>query len=109
MADAPYLPVPKTRDENEPTALIFSLQQDDGSVYECRVPNRARPSLGYGYMRRIRKEGKEAAEAWLMEKVLGDEALTVLENYDDLTPAQNASITARIRDVAMGGLQSPSA
>lgn len=84
------------------SVLIFEL---DGVEY--RIPNKARPSLGYGYMRRIRKDGAVAAEAWMLEKSLGEDALEALENYDDLTDAEDKRIKERVQAIILGGAELP--
>lgn len=83
--------------EREKT-LLFSLNGED-----FFIENRKRPNLSFGYMRRLRTEGEVAAESWMMEKMLGLEALEALENFDDMTDDDATALNTRLREIAMGG------
>lgn len=89
------------------SVLIFAIEHDDGSVFEKRIPNVARPSLSYGYLRRVRQLGQVEAEAWMMWKVLGDDGLEALEEYEGMTPEVDEAIKKRIEAVTSGGAQNP--
>lgn len=111
MTPAPMLPrsegTPEVTEEN--SILVFAIEHDDGSVFEKRVLNQARPNLAYGYMRRLRQVGQVEADSWMMWAVLGDDGLEALEEYEDLTPELDEQIKLRIRDITQGGTQNPKA
>jgi hypothetical protein len=73
------------------SVLVFAIEHDDGTVFEKRIPNVARPNLTYGYLRRIRQVGQMEAEAWMMWKVLGDDGKN------------------RVQKITNGGAQNPKA
>lgn len=89
--------------------LIFTTVDDDGNETPYYIENRARPNLSYGYMRRIRQVGQAEAESWMMEKVLGNDAMEALEEMDDLDPEDDKALRERIRDITMGGMEAPKA
>lgn len=89
----------------ENVTVIFSVDDRDYSI-----PNRTRPHISYGYLRRLAKDGEEAAGAWLISAMLGDEALEALEALgDDLTEEQNDALMERVREIALGGATAPKA
>lgn len=91
------------------SVLIFAIEHEDGTVFEKRIPNVARPNLSYGYLRRVRQEGQVEAEAWMTWKVLGDDGLEALEEYEGMTPEVDEAIKRRIQEVTSGGSQNPKA
>lgn len=99
---------PKAKKAKE-TTLLFTGVEPDGTEIEFTIENRARPNIAFGYMRRLRNVGAEAAQAYLLEMMLGDEALAYLEQQEDLTQEENDAIMERVKNIAMGGAQAPKA
>lgn len=91
------------------TTLLFTGIEEDGTEIEFRIDNRARPNIAFGYMRRLRSVGPEAAQAYMLEQMLGDDALAYLERQEDLTEEENEAIMDRVKTIAMGGAQAPKA
>lgn len=117
---APRIVSPETPVDHERTVIFTGTEKvlkhdDNGQPYhetvekEFTIENRVRPSLVYGYMRRLRSLGAEQAQAWMLDKVLGDDALAYLEDQDDLTFEDNEALNQRIKEITMGGLQGPKA
>lgn len=113
---APMLPAsgakPLVDEENlteENSVLIFAIENENGPDFEKRIPNVARPNLSYGYLRRVRQVGQVEAEAWMMWKVLGDDGLEALEEYEGMTPEVDEAIKKRVQAVTSGGTQNPKA
>lgn len=88
----------KTGVKPRETTVLFEI---DGVEYS--IENRQRPNLSYGYLRRIREEGAQAATAWLMEKILTKEALLALEEYEDMTTEEDAALQKALERIALGG------
>lgn len=110
MTPAPMLPADGAHSEpmtEENSVLVFAIEHEDGSSFEKRIPSAARPNLTYGYLRRVRSVGQVEAEAWMMWKVLGDDGLEALEEYEGLTPDLDEAIKKRVRDITQGGAQNP--
>lgn len=92
FSSTPAMPVPEGK------SLLFSLNGVD-----YYIENRSRPSYSYGFLLRLRTEGEQAASAYLMEKLLGFDAMTALSEYEDLTDEENEQIQAIITRIGMGG------
>lgn len=83
---------------------LFSI---DGVSYT--IPNKARVNVGLKYMKLMRDQSANAADAWLLEALLGKEAFEALTNYDDLTPEVLEAIVAAAAKVVLGEMETPKA
>lgn len=93
----------KSTEEVE-TIELFSI---DGTSYT--IPNKARVNVGLRYMKIMRDEGGSAADAWLLEALLGKEAFEALMDYDDLTPDVLEQIVEAAAKVVLGEMETPKA
>lgn len=76
---------------------LFTL---DGDTYE--IAKQYPASLSIGYLRRVKESGPEVAWAWLMEEVLGEEAMEALEKHPSITDEHMDQIGQIIRHHALG-------
>lgn len=83
---------------------LFSL---DGVSYT--IPNKARVNVGLRYMKIMRDESAQAADAWLLEELVGKDGFEALMNYDDLTPEILEQIVQGAAKVVLGELETPKA
>ena len=83
---------------------LFSI---DGVSYT--IPNKARVNVGLRYMKIMRDESAEAAQAWLLEEMVGTEGFEALMGYDDLTPEILEQIVSAAAKVVLGELETPKA
>jgi hypothetical protein len=83
---------------------LFSI---DGVSYT--IPNKARVNVGLRYMKIMRDESAEAAQAWLLEEMVGKEGFEALISYDDLTPEILEQIVSAAAKVVLGELETPKA
>lgn len=60
---------------------LFRL--DDERVFY--VPRKVGPNVSIAYLRDVKRHGETYATAALMERMLGEEAMDALAEYDDLT------------------------
>lgn len=79
--------------------VLFTV---DGVSYG--ILNAERPHISYGYLRLLRTKGAAVAGPWLMEEVLGIDALEALASMgEDLRPEDKEAIEQRATRIAMGG------
>ncbi|WP_030506359.1 hypothetical protein [Microbispora rosea] len=76
---------------------LFSI--DD---VEYGMPARIGTNIALKYLRMVRTQGSDVAEAWLLEEVLGAEAYEALMEYDQLTVDQLNQVMAIVRDHVLG-------
>lgn len=93
----------KSTEEVE-TIELFSI---DGVSYV--IPNKTRVNVGLRYMKIMRDESPTAADAWLLEALLGKEAFEALMSYDDLTPDVLEQIVQAAAKVVLGEMETPKA
>ncbi len=86
------------------TIELFSI---DGTSYV--IPNKARVNVGLRYMKLMRDESPNAADAWLLEALLGKDAFEALMDYDDLTPEVLEQVVAAAAKVVLGEMETPKA
>lgn len=72
---------------------------------EYTVPKRIGPNVALGYMRDIRRHGKEHAIAGIMEALLGREALDALADYEDLSEEELEQVMAAVQHHVLGPLE----
>lgn len=82
---------------------VFSI--DDEAFY---MPADIPPAVGLRYMDVARSKGESAAQAYLLEAVLGEDAYQALINCDDVTSEQLEAIGDAIARAAFGPLGRPS-
>lgn len=83
---------------------LFSI---DGKSYT--IPKKPRMNVALKTMKMIRTEGEDAAAAYMLEAVIGEEAYDALTDYDDLDPETFRQIIAIAQKVVFGGLEGPKA
>lgn len=83
---------------------LFSI---DGKSYT--IANKPRLNVALKSLKLARKEGEEAAAAYMLEAVLGEEAFDALTEYEDLTPEVFQAIFQAAQKVVFGGLEGPKA
>lgn len=93
----------KTTEEVE-TVELFSI---DGVSYH--IPTKPRVNVALKYLKMARDEGTDAAAAFLLEKLLGEEAYNALMDFDDLTDEALGQIVEAAQKVTLGGLEAPKA
>lgn len=75
----------------------------DGDTYE--IAKKYPASISVAYLRQVKAHGPEVAWAWLMEEVLGEEAISVLERHPSITDEHMTQIGEIIRHHALGETQ----
>lgn len=93
-----------TRSGDVPAGRVPLFYIDD---VEYTIPDRVSANVALKYMRMVRVSGVDAASAWLLEEVLGDDAYTALMNYDGLTVTHLEQIGRAINDLVMGATEVP--
>lgn len=83
---------------------LFSI---DGKGYT--IPNKARVNLALRYLKMARNEGADAASAYMLEEMVGEEGYNALMNYEDLTSETLTAIMEAAQKVVLGGLTDPKA
>lgn len=83
---------------------LFSI---DGVSYT--IPNKARVNVGLRYMKKMRDESGNAADAWLLEELVGKEGFEALMDYNDLTPEVLEAIVQAAAKVVLGEMETPKA
>jgi hypothetical protein len=81
---------------------LFSI---DGKSYT--IANKPRLNVALKSLKLARKDGEEAAAAYMLEAVLGEEAFDALTEYEDLTPETFTAIFQAAQKVVFGGLEGP--
>lgn len=81
---------------------LFSI---DGKSYE--IPKKPRMNIALRAMKLMRTQGTEAAGAYMLEELLGEEAYDALCDYDDLDADTLQAIMAGAQKVVFGGLEGP--
>lgn len=84
------------------TVELFSI---DGKSYS--IEKKPRVNVALKYLKIARNEGADAAGAFLLEKLLGEEAYEALLDYDDLTPENLAAIVEAAQKATLGDLETP--
>jgi len=90
--------------EEVETIELFSI---DGVSYT--IPNKARVNVGLKYMKLMREQSPTAADAWLLEELVGKEGFEALTGYDDLSAEILEQIVAAAAKVVLGELETPKA
>lgn len=83
---------------------LFSI---DGASYS--IPKKPRVNLALRYLKMARESGADAASAYLLEQLVGEDAYTALMNYEDLTQETLQAIMVAAQKVTLGGLEDPKA
>lgn len=81
---------------------LFSI---DGKSYY--IDNKPRLNVALKTLKLIRKDGEEAAIAYMMEAAIGEEAFDALTEYDDLDIETFQAIVQAAQKVVFGGLEAP--
>lgn len=107
MTGTPFEPIQITTSPLDPDTEVervhvFSI--DDEPYY---MPAEIPPAVGLRYMDQVRARGEVAAQAFLLEAVLGVEAYQALINCDDITTEQLEAIGEEIGRRALGPLGRP--
>ena len=90
--------LPDSTEETEVKMIpLFTL---DGETYE--IAEKYPASLSVGYLRRVRQSGPEVGWAWLLEEVLGSEAMQALEDHPTIGDEHMDQIGEVIRYHALG-------
>ncbi|TQS30055.1 hypothetical protein [Microbispora sp. KK1-11] len=105
-------PVAAVRDGDTPNVVRLSTSAAPVAVekvplfsiddVEYGMPATIRPNVALKYLRMVRTQGGDVAEAWLLEEVLGAEAYEALMEYDQLTVDQLNQVMAIVRDHVLG-------
>jgi len=91
--------VPSTEVE---TVVLFSI---DGVDYT--IPKKPRVNIALRYLKMAREEGPEAAQGYLLEALVGEEAYEALMNFDDLDSETLGAIAEAAQKLTLGGLEAP--
>ena len=81
---------------------LFSL---NGVSYS--IPKKPRVNVALRYLKMAREEGTEAASAFLLESLVGEEAYKALMDFDDLTQETLGQIAEAAQKHTLGGLEAP--
>lgn len=81
---------------------LFSI---DGKSYT--IPNKPRLNVALKTLKLMRKEGEEAAMAYMMEAAIGEEAFDALTEYEDLDAETFQQIVLAAQKIVFGGLEAP--
>lgn len=76
---------------------IFSL---DGTTYSISTKPRANVALRY--LKILRNEGQEMAQAYMLEQLLPPDAYEALTNYDELTEDVLKAVMEKCQEVLLG-------
>lgn len=72
---------------------------------EFTIPARPRANLSLQYLDKVKNEGSEYANAWLMEQMLGVEGYEALMNHEYLEPEQLKTIMDLCQKQTVGKLE----
>jgi hypothetical protein len=87
-----------TKDTTAPEMVeLFSI---DGKSYS--IPAKPKFNIVLRYMKVVREEGSQAAEAYLLEELLGEEGFEALCSYEDLTAEQFEAVKKVATKVVLG-------
>jgi len=89
---------------DEVTVHLFSV---NGVKYF--VPGAPNVTLALRYLKRIKTEGEELAQLWLLETMLTEEGFDALIAMDRLKPESLAKVVLAIQKILLGGLEVPKA
>lgn len=81
---------------------LFSI---DGKSYT--IPNKPRLNVALKTLKLVRTQGEEAASAFMLEAVIGEEAFEALTEYDDLDAETFQQIILAAQKIVFGGLEAP--
>jgi len=87
----------KANDEDTEMVEIFEI---DGRGYS--IPSRAKVNEVLRYLRTLRKENEDVANAELLERMLGEDAYEALMEFEGLTQENLKEIMAIVQHVVMG-------
>lgn len=82
--------------------VLFSI---DGRDYT--IPKKPRVNVALRYLKMAREHGPEAAQAYLLEALVGEEAYEALMNFDDLDSDTLGAIAEAAQKYTLGGLEAP--
>jgi hypothetical protein len=91
--------VPSTEVE---TVELFAI---DGVSYY--IPKKPRVNIALRYLKMAREQGPDAASAYLLEALVGEEAYEALMNFDDLDSETLGAIAEAAQKYTLGGLEAP--
>lgn len=94
--------VVKPAEDEEETVPMVDLFILEGVTYS--IPDRVRPNVSLKYLWMIRQAGPTAAEAWLMEALLGTDGYLAYLNCNYMTQETSDAIFALARQVVFGEL-----
>lgn len=84
------------------TVVLFEI---DGEAYS--IPKKPRLNVALRYLKMVRESGPEAAQAYLLEELVGEAGYEALMNYDDLDQETLGAIAEAAQKITLGGLESP--
>jgi hypothetical protein len=79
---------------------VFTYQGED-----FYMPAYVPPALGLQALHRFRTEGEALAVSWLLERVLGSRAYTVLIGAEDVTKDQLLQVMRNVQAHVMGSVE----
>ncbi|GAA4992682.1 hypothetical protein WHI96_07905 [Pseudonocardia tropica] len=88
------------------TVEMVPLFAINGKTY--KVPKKLRPNVGLSIISHFEQLGPALGQMYLLRRVLGQEALDALLNYDDLDPADMKAITDKLTDMVFGSVEEES-
>lgn len=94
--------VSMTEEEESAVEKIAVFEIDD-VVYS--IEKRPRVHIALGYLRLARKEGQDAAVAYLLEESLGEDGFEALCGHRNLKPEDFEGVMKIIRKHVLGGLE----
>ncbi|MEU9819216.1 hypothetical protein ACIGG9_16005 [Pseudonocardia alni] len=94
-----------TKKDRQPVEMV-PLFAIDGKTY--KVPKKIRPNVGLAIISHFEQLGPALGQMYLLRRVLGQEALDALLNYDDLDPADMKAITDKLTDMVFGSVEEES-
>lgn len=83
---------------------VFSL---DGVTYS--IPAQQNASFALRYLQYVKEHGEDAAAAYLMELMLGEEGYAALASYENLTDTQLLTVFQACLETALGAMAGPKA
>jgi hypothetical protein len=98
----PEVDGPAASDPTPPEGQVelFRLSDDPEDIFY--IPSKIGPNVSIKYLRDVKKHGETYALAALMERVLGEEAMDALSEYEDLTEEEMDRIGKIIEKYVMG-------
>lgn len=80
--------------------VLFTIDNE-----EYTIPKLPRGNLALQYLDKVKNEGSDWADAWLLEEMLGSDAYEALMNFEYLTPEQLDAVLDLCQKQVVGKLE----